>query len=495
MGKIVLQRYFKKKEYKTKSVPFDHFPHFFHPKKDIIHHFSIAIHHFIYKRYLQKIIFPYFYTFTTHYDNRTFCSFIKLKISTMDLFARIQNDAGPFGKYAGTDKEGYFLAPKLEGPIANRMMFQGKEVVCWSVNNYLGLANLPEIRKADTDATADWGLAYPMGSRLMTGNTSQHEQLETELASFVNKESAVLVNFGYQGILSAIDCLVTRRDVIVYDAESHACIVDGVRLHMGKRFAFEHNDIESLEKALIRAEKLVEGTEGGILVISEGVFGMRGDQGKLREIVALKEKYNFRLMVDDAHGFGVLGATGAGACEEQGIMDGIDVYFATFAKSMASIGAFFAGDLALTQYLRYNMRSQIFAKSLPMPFVVSARKRLAMIRESTTQKDKLWTIVNALQSGLKERGFDIGYTNSCVTPVYMKGSVEEALALVHDMRENHSVFCSIVVYPVIPKGMILLRLIPTASHTLEDVQITLEAFSAVAVRLKAGDYKVEAANF
>ena len=413
----------------------------------------------------------------------------------MDLFARISNSASPLGQYAENGAEGYFIAPKLEGPIANRMIFQGKEVVCWSVNNYLGLANLPEIRKVDADAAAQWGLAYPMGSRLMTGNTTEHEELEKELADFVGRESAALVNFGYQGVLSAIDALVTRRDVIVYDAESHACIVDGVRLHMGKRFAFEHNDMESLEKALKRATKLVEGTDGGILVISEGVFGMRGDQGKLKEIVALKEKYEFRLFVDDAHGFGVLGKTGAGAGEEQGIMQDIDVYFATFAKSMASVGAFFAGATPIMRYLKYNMRSQVFAKSLPMPITVGARKRLAMIKESTAQKDKLWTIVNALQKGLVDRGFDIGDTNSCVTPVYMKGSVQEAQALVYDMRENHGIFCSIVVYPVIPKGMILLRLIPTASHTLEDVERTLDAFSAVAERLKAGQYKVEAANF
>jgi glycine C-acetyltransferase len=411
----------------------------------------------------------------------------------MDLFAKIKNNASALGQYAENGGEGYFIAPKLEGPIANRMMFQGKECVCWSVNNYLGLANLPEIRKIDGDAASDWGLAYPMGSRLMTGNTSEHEALEVELAEFVKKETTALVNFGYQGMVSAIDCLVNRRDVIVYDAESHACIMDGIRLHIGKRFAFEHNNIESLEKRLQRATKITQETGGGILVISEGVFGMRGDQGKLREIVALKDKYEFRLFVDDAHGFGVLGKTGAGAGEEQGIMDQIDVYFATFAKSMASVGAFFAGDTAIMRYMKYNMRSQIYAKSLAMP--IGARKRLAMIKNSTSQKEKLWVIVNALQAGLKERGFDLGETNSCVTPVYMKGSVPEAQALVYDMRENHNVFCSIVVPPVIPQGMILLRLIPTASHTLEDVQITLEAFSAVAVRLKAGDYKVEAANF
>ncbi|MEM6965679.1 MAG: pyridoxal phosphate-dependent aminotransferase family protein [Bacteroidota bacterium] len=413
----------------------------------------------------------------------------------MDLFAKIENYNSSLGRYAENGGEGYFIAPKLEGPIGNRMMFQGKEVICWSVNNYLGLANLPEVREMDAQAAADWGLAYPMGSRLLTGNSTQHELLEQELADFVGKESGALVNFGYQGIVSSIDCLVNRRDVIVYDAESHACILDGVRLHMGKRYVFEHNNMESLEKQLQRATKLADSQGGGILVISEGVFGMSGDQGKLREIVAMKEKYDFRLFVDDAHGFGVLGERGAGACEAQGIMDEVDVYFSTFAKSMASIGAFFAGDRNIMRYMKYNMRSQIFAKSLPMPYVVTARKRLAMIKASTAQKDKLWNIVHALQSGLKTRGFDLGNTNSCVTPVYMKGEVEEAQALVYDMREKHGVFCSIVVYPVVPKGTILLRLIPTAAHTLEDVETTLEAFSAVAKRLKAGDYKVEAANF
>ena len=413
----------------------------------------------------------------------------------MDLFAKLKNSESPLGRYAENGGEGYFIAPRLEGPIANRMTFNGKEVVCWSVNNYLGLANLPEVREIDGQAAADWGLAYPMGSRLMTGNTTEHEALERELADFMGMEATALVNFGYQGIVSSIDALVSRRDVIVYDAESHACIVDGVRLHMGKRFAFLHNDMESLEKQLKRATKLVEGTDGGILVISEGVFGMRGDQGKLREIVAMKDRFEFRLMVDDAHGFGVLGANGRGAGEEQGILDEIDVYFATFAKSMASVGAFFGGGTDIMRYLKYNMRSQVFAKSLMMPIVVGARKRLAMIKASSMYKDKLWTIVNALQTGLKERGFNLGDTNSCVTPVYMQGSVEEAQALVYDMRENHGIFCSIVLYPVIPKGMILLRLIPTASHTLQDVEDTLEAFSAVAVRLKQGDYKVEAANF
>jgi glycine C-acetyltransferase len=375
------------------------------------------------------------------------------------------------------------------------MYFQGKEVITWSVNDYLGLANHSEVRKVDAEAAEDYGSAYPMGARLMSGHTSTHEQLQEELAAFVNKEAAYLLNFGYQGILSTIDSLVSKNDVIVYDVDAHACIVDGVRLHLGKRFTFQHNNIESLEKNLIRATKVVAETGGGILVISEGVFGMRGEQGRLREIVALKEKFNFRLLVDDAHGFGTLGATGAGAGEEQGIQDDIDVYFATFAKSMASTGAFIAADKDIIDYLKYNMRSQMFAKSLQMVLVKGALKRLDMLRSMPELKANLWKNVNALQTGLRERGFDLGSTQSCVTPVYLKGSVPEAMVLVKDLRENFGIFCSIVVYPVIPKGLILLRLIPTASHTMEDIDETLEAFSTIRERLNDGLYKRMSSKF
>jgi glycine C-acetyltransferase len=405
-----------------------------------------------------------------------------------DLFDRIIENKGPLGKWA-SHAEGYFVFPKLEGPISNRMKFQGKEVLTWSINDYLGLANLDEIKTVDAEAAATYGAAYPMGARMMSGHTDFHEQLQDELAAFVNKEASYLLNFGYQGIMSAIDALVSKDDIIVYDVDCHACIIDGVRLHMGKRFTFQHNDIDSLEKNLERATKLAEQQNGGILVISEGVFGMRGEQGKLKEIVELKKKFKFRLLVDDAHGFGTLGATGAGAGEEQGIQDDIDVYFATFAKSLAGIGAFLAADKEIIDYLKYNLRSQMFAKSLPMIYVKGALKRLDMLRSRPELKAKLWENVNALQSGLKERGFDIGTTTSCVTPVYLNGSIPEAMALVKDLRENHGIFCSIVVYPVIPKGLILLRMIPTATHTLEDVAITLEAFSAIRERLENGTYK------
>ena len=405
-----------------------------------------------------------------------------------DLFDRMRQDKGPLGKWADI-AEGYFAFPKLEGSISNRMKFNGKEVITWSVNDYLGLANDPEVRKVDAEAAAKYGSAYPMGARLMSGHTDLHEKLQTELAEFVNKEAAYVLNFGYQGILSTIDSLVSKNDVIVYDIDSHACIIDGVRLHLGKRFTYQHNDMVSLEKNLTRATKIANETNGGILVISEGVFGMRGEQGKLKEIVELKKKFNFRLLVDDAHGFGTLGKTGAGAGEEQGVQDEIDVYFATFAKSLASTGAFIASDKEIIDFLKYNMRSQVFAKSLQMQLVEGILKRLDMLRSRPEFKQKLWDNVNKLQSGLKERGFDIGTTQSCVTPVYLKGSVPEAMALVKDLRENYRIFCSIVVYPVIPKGLILLRLTPTASHNFDDIEETLEAFSSIRERLVTGVYK------
>ncbi|MFN4082238.1 MAG: aminotransferase class I/II-fold pyridoxal phosphate-dependent enzyme [Bacteroidia bacterium] len=405
----------------------------------------------------------------------------------MDLFEKLKHKAGPLGQYAD-DAYGYYMFPKLEGEIGPYMNFRGKRMLNWSLNNYLGLANHPEVRATDAKAAADYGLAAPMGARMMSGNSIYHEQLDAELAAFVGKQDAVLVNYGYQGMVSAIDALVDRHDVIVYDAESHACIVDGVRLHLGKRFIFEHNNISSLEKQLIRANKITNETGGAILVITEGVFGMTGAQGKLKEIAALKEKYNFRLFVDDAHGFGTLGKTGAGAGEEQGCQNEIDIYFGTFAKSMALIGGFIAADKHVVKYLRYNLRSQIYAKSLPMPIVLGALKRLDLIRKHPEYKENLWKIVNGLQNGLREAGFDLGKTNSCVTPVMMHGSVPESTSVVHDLRENYNIFCSVVVYPVIPKGMILLRLIPTAVHTLDDVNYTIKAFTEVRKKLADGVY-------
>ena len=405
-----------------------------------------------------------------------------------DLFERIQNNKGPLGKWA-SQAEGYYVFPKLEGELGPRMQFHGKEILNWSINDYLGLANHPEVRKADVQAAEMYGAAYPMGARMMSGHTNYHEQLENELAEFVMKEAAYLLNFGYQGMVSIIDALVTKNDVIVYDVDAHACIIDGVRLHMGKRFTYKHNDIESMEKNLQRATKLAEETGGGILFITEGVFGMRGQQGKLKEIVDMKSRYNFRLLVDDAHGFGTLGKTGAGAGEEQGCQDGIDVYFSTFAKSMANIGAFVAADKDIIDYLKYNLRSQMFAKALPMIQTIGSLKRLELLRKSSELKDKLWVNVNTLQNGLKERGFNIGDTNTCVTPVYLEGSIPEAMVMVNDLRENYNIFLSIVVYPVIPKGIILLRMIPTASHTLEDIAETLAAFEAIREKLTNGTYK------
>ena len=406
----------------------------------------------------------------------------------MDIFEKFRSDKGPLGRHASVE-EGYFMFPKLEGEIAPRMRFRGKEVLTWSLNNYLGLANHPEVRKADADAARNYGLAYPMGARMMSGNTNSHEQLEEELSDFVMKESTMLLNYGYQGILSIIDALVGRKDVIVYDAESHACIIDGVRLHMGKRFVYPHNDIENLEKQLERATKLANESGGGVLVITEGVFGMSGNMGKLREIVALKKKFDFRLLVDDAHGFGTMGKTGAGAGEEQGVQDGIDVYFSTFAKSMASVGAFVSGDKPVIEYLKYNTRSQIFAKSLPIALVVGALKRLELLKTKPELKENLWKIVNALQNGLKEKGFNIGTTQACVTPVLMSGGLNDATGLIKDLREKYNIFCSVVIYPVVPKDVIMLRLIPTAVHTVEDVRETISAFESVKHKLVSGEYR------
>lgn len=409
----------------------------------------------------------------------------------VDLFEKLKMEAGPLAKYSHLPPD-YFFFPKLEGEIGPHMMFNGKKVLNWSLNNYLGLANHPEVRKADAEATAQYGLAYPMGARMMSGNSVNHLRLEKELAEFVKKQDVMLLNFGYQGVVSIIDALVNRKDVIVYDAESHACIIDGVRLHMGKRFVYAHNDMDSLEKQLQRATKLAEETGGGILVITEGVFGMSGNQGNLKGVAELKKKYNFRLFVDDAHGFGCMGPTGAGTGEEQGVMDQIDLYFSTFAKSMASIGAFVAGDKNILTYLRYSVRSQIYAKSMPMPLVIGALKRLELLRSKPELRQKLWTIVKAIQNGLRERGFYLGTTTSMVTPVLFKGGVGEAANMAMDLRENFGIFCSVVIYPVVPKDVIMFRIIPTAAHTLEDVERTLTAFSALKTKLDSGFYREEA---
>jgi glycine C-acetyltransferase len=407
----------------------------------------------------------------------------------LDLFDKITSSmGGPLGQHQKWS-HGYFSYPKLEGEIGPHMQFNGKEHLVWSLNNYLGLANHPEVRAADTQAAADYGMAYPMGARMMSGNSKHHEELEQGLGEFVGKEDAFLLNYGYQGMVSIIDSLVNRNDVIVYDAESHACIIDGLRMHMGKRFVYQHNDLESCEKQLERATRLVEQSGGGILLITEGVFGMSGAQGKLKEIIALKNKFDFRMLVDDAHGFGTMGKTGAGTHEEQDCVDGVDVYFGTFAKSMAGIGAFVAGDKTVIDYLRYNMRSQIFAKALPMPMVIGLKKRFELLKSQPQLRKKLWQISNALQAGLRARGFDLGITNTMVTPVFLKGDLYEATSLTRDLRENYGIFCSIVIYPVIPKGLILLRLIPTASHSLEDVQRTLDAYSEMGEKLKAGYYR------
>jgi glycine C-acetyltransferase len=408
----------------------------------------------------------------------------------MDVFEKLVKNGGPIGQHMDR-AHGYFAFPKLEGELGPRMKFRDKDMIVWSLNNYLGLVNHPMVREVDAEAARMYGMGNPMGARMMSGNTVKHEELERVISEFVNREDTMLLNFGYQGIMSCIDALVNRRDVIVYDAESHACIVDGVRLHMGHRYAFKHNDIEDFEKQIIRAQELANKQGGGILVITEGVFGMDGEQGILKEIAALKDKYGFRILIDDAHGFGYMGPQGAGADSAQGVQDKIDLYFSTFVKSMGSIGAFISGPKDVIKYLRYNVRSQIFAKSLPLIIVEGMLKRMEMVKTMPELREKLWANVERLQSGLKERGFDIGNTNSPVTPIYMKGDVPEATAMVMDLRENYRIFCSIVVYPVIPKGEIIYRIIPTAAHTFEDIDITLAAFEATKRKLDAGEYKVD----
>ncbi len=410
-----------------------------------------------------------------------------LNFITVDIFEKVLNRPGPLGQYRD-QAEGYYMFPKLEGELSNKMMFMGKERLIWSLNNYLGLGNHPEVRKADAEAAEQWGLAYPMGARMMSGHTKYHEQLEQELADYVGREASYLLNYGYQGMVSIIDSMVDRKDVIVYDSEAHACIIDGMRLHFGKRFVYPHNDIQNLEKELGRARNITDQTGGGIMVITEGVYGMSGDLGKLKEITDLKEKFDFRLLVDDAHGFGTMGPTGAGTDEHLGVQDKVDLYFGTFAKAMAGIGGFVASDKRIIRYLKYNLRSQIFAKSLPMPMVFGALKRLEMIRTNPEHREKLWKIVNALQDGLRSHGFNLGNTESPVTPVILQGGVPEATQITYDLRENYNIFCSIVVYPVVPKGIILLRLIPTAVHTLEDVEYTISAFTKIKEKLARGEY-------
>jgi len=412
----------------------------------------------------------------------------------MDIFEKIKKNRGAIGVYQDFG-HGYFAFPKLEGEIEPHMNFRGKKVLTWSLNNYLGLANHPEIRKIDAEAAQQYGLAYPMGARMMSGHSSNHEKFEEMAARFVQKEDAYLLNFGYQGMVSIIDSLCDRHDVIVYDSESHACIMDGLRLHMGKRFVFPHNDIESCEKQLQRAQKLTEESGGGILVITEGVFGMAGDLGKLDKIAALKKKYQFRFLVDDAHGFGTMGATGSGTGEHLGVQEHIDVYFATFAKSMAGIGGFVASTKDVINYLRYNLRSQIYAKSLPMAMTLGAIKRLEFIQAHPEQKEKLWTIVHALQKGLRDAGLNLGKTESPVTPVYMKSGVPQATRMIYDLRENYGIFCSVVIYPVVPRDVVMLRLIPTASHTLEDVEFTIKAFREIKAKVDNNEYPDTLADF
>jgi len=426
----------------------------------------------------------YFYKLDTfvHLNNN-------LKLQKVDIFDKFSK-GGPLGQFSDV-AHGYYLFPKLEGEIGPHMNFNGKPVLNWSLNNYLGMANHPEVRKADADAARDWGLAAPMGARMMSGQTKYHELFENQLAEFVQKEAAYLLNFGYPGMVSIIDALVSRNDVIVYDSDCHACIMDALRMVLAKRFVFPHNNMDKLKVQLEHAKKWAEKTGGGVLVITEGVFGMADDLGKLDKIVEFKKEYSFRLLVDDAHGFGTMGPNGRGTGEHFGVQDGIDVYFSTFAKAMASVGGFVAADKKVIRYLMYNMRSQIYAKSLPMPLVIGGMKRLELLKTDKSLRENLWTIVHAIQNGLKANGFNVGNCESPVTPVYLSGTIGEATHIVYDLRENYGIFCSIVTYPVVPKGILLLRVIPTAAHTLEDVNRTIDVFKKVRDKLENGEYSKE----
>lgn len=408
----------------------------------------------------------------------------------LDIFDRIKKDTGgPIGQYI--DKGyGYYMFPRLEGELGPHMTFNGIEILNWSLNNYLGLANHPEVRKADAEAAKKWGLAYPMGARMMTGHTRLHEKLERVFADFEKKEDAFLFNFGYQGIVSTIDALSSRHDVLVYDAESHACLLDGIRLHVGEKYKFRHNDIVDCERVLARACAKAEENGGGVLLITEGVFGMTGALGIIDQIAALKKKYNFRILIDDAHGFGLLGKGGRGTSEHLNCMDEVDIYIAAFAKSMASIGGFVAAPSYIIKYLRTNMRSQMYAKSMPMALVEGNLKRMEIIDspEGDEQRKKCWEITRAIQEGFVKEGFNIGEAQACVTPVHIAGGLAQATKMAKDLRENYRVFCSMVIYPVIPKGMVIFRIVSTAAHTMEDVEYTLNAFKEIKAKLDAGMY-------
>lgn len=395
----------------------------------------------------------------------------------MDLFDKLQGRPGPLGEFT-SDGYGYYTFPRLEGPLGPVMKFNGKDVVVWSINDYLGIGGREDVRKFDGEMAARHGLSTPMGARLMTGNTTQHEKLEEELADFVHKPSALLLNYGYQGIMSVIHALVDRNDFLIYDELSHACIVDGKQLAMAEKFVYKHNDIESLEKQLERAHRKAK-PDSSILVVTEGAFGMTGDLGNLEEIVALKDKYPFRLLVDDAHGVGTMGEDGSGTGTHLGCHEGIDIYFGTFAKAFALIGAFVATEERVKEFLKANVRSQIFAKSVPLPIVESVRKRLKMIRNNPEWRDQLWENTKKLRQGLIDIGYNVMPAECPVTPVLTKGSTEVCQDIMRKLREDHGIFVSGVAYPVVPKGTVLIRLIPTAAHNDEHIKKTLKGFRAI----------------
>lgn len=395
--------------------------------------------------------------------------------SPSDVFAKCDTEGGYFGKYRRA-KDKYFTQPVLEGPIGPRMQFEGREVITWSINNYLGLAGDPDIHERARRTVETHGPWTPMGSRLMTGNSNRHMALEARLARFVGKEASVVFNYGYMGVIGTIHSLVDEADTVLIDSLSHACIVDGALLaSRGKQFrVFRHNDMESLEEQLKAANA---NRRGGLLLVTEGLYGMTGDQAPLAPICDLKDLYEARLLIDDAHGFGVMGPTGAGTAEHQGVQDRVDLYFGTFAKSFAAIGGVTAGDERVVDYIRYNARPNIFAKSLPMIYVEAVDAALDLVEKGSDRREQVWHIAHRLQAGLSALGYDLGSTDSPITPVYIPaGSEETAVRAIRLMRSTYGIFVSAVTYPVVPRGVVLFRLTATAAHTDDDVDRTLEAF-------------------
>ncbi|MCH9633796.1 MAG: 8-amino-7-oxononanoate synthase/2-amino-3-ketobutyrate coenzyme A ligase [Chlamydiae bacterium] len=400
-----------------------------------------------------------------------------------DLFHKCYQKEGLFSNVR-EGKDNYYAQPILEGPLGPHMTFNGQKMIVWSINDYLGLAGHPEPTARAKEVLEAFGTAYPMGARLMSGFTQNHQTFEAKLAKFAQKESALLFNYGYLGVLGVITSIMGPRDTVIIDHDSHACIVDGAKLATTRRNqfrVFRHNDMDHLEKIL---KSINQDRKGGILIVTDGIYGMTGEVAPLKEICALKEKYNARLLVDDAHGIGIMGATGRGTGEHLGVQDKIDLYFSTFAKCFAGIGGFVAGDKEIIEHITWNARPVIFAKNLPLIYSDSLSATLDVIEREPERREKLWEIATYMQRRFKEEGFDIGNTTSPITPVFLSISGLEAIKdAIHILREEFHIFASGVMYPVVPRGVFLLRLVPSCRHTFDDVNKTIEAFIQIKERI------------